>query len=936
MDRAGRRVDVFVSHAGKDLAWAEWAAWQLQEAGYRVELADWDWPAGTDMMLRLSQALDRAERVLALVSESYLETGTDTRGAWTALLAGADGDSARLVPAYLEPLPDERIPALLRPLRSCRLHDLDEDAAVRALNDALAWPRRPQAAPGFPGSAPRAAVHHDSGSAPRLPVASPGTWQAPGRNPHFVGRDGVMAELRTTLRDNPGAVVVQALHGFSGIGKTQLAIEYVHRFASQYDTVWWVDAEQPDLIPTQLADLGTALLGTPPAADLTRAARSALEALRHRTGWLLVMDNAEDPDHVSRWLPAAGSGHVLITSRHPDWTDTATPLGVSVLSRAESVALLRGRVPELDVGQADGLSDDLGDLPLALAQAAGTLRTGMPVATYRDLLAGDAAHILDTGRPRSYPVTLSAAIGIGMARLRSTRPAAASLLLLCAFLAPEPVPATWFTGARGALTTLGVKATQDPLWPWSSLSDLTGLGLAVSDARGVTVHRLTQAVLRDGTAPDHADLVHADLAALLTANDPGDPDAPATWPRWARLLPHLAAITGAVLHEPSLRGLACRAARYLLVSGQAAAAREFTDGLHHRWTAVLGPDHEDTQVLGLHLGHAMHMLGHHRQAKEVNEAILERRRVLLGADDPGTLAAAQALAACLRPLGLHEQAAELDRHTLQVRRLLFGEDHPSTLVSAHDLAAGLRPLGRYEEARSLCEDTRERCLRVLGPDHPLTLVSAHDLAATLRGLKDFEGSRRLDEETLERRRRVLGVDHPHTLYSANGLAASLRGLGDFAGACRLDEETLERRRRVLGVDHPHTLYSANGLAASLRGLGDFTGARRLDEETLERRRRVLGVDHPHTLYSANGLAASLRGLGDFTGARRLDEETLERRRRVLGADHPHTLYSRYGLAASLRGLEDSERPASEQLASAQPASASGEPVESADEPSPGG
>lgn len=39
-------VDFFVSHAGRDQAWAEWVAWHLVEAGYTVELDSWDWAAG--------------------------------------------------------------------------------------------------------------------------------------------------------------------------------------------------------------------------------------------------------------------------------------------------------------------------------------------------------------------------------------------------------------------------------------------------------------------------------------------------------------------------------------------------------------------------------------------------------------------------------------------------------------------------------------------------------------------------------------------------------------------------------------------------------------------------------------------------------------------------------------------------------------------------
>src|SRR5690349_22823732 len=60
----GDRADFFVSHAGADRAWAEWAAWQLKQAGYAVELDVWDWAAGQNFIAAISDALDRCDRVV--------------------------------------------------------------------------------------------------------------------------------------------------------------------------------------------------------------------------------------------------------------------------------------------------------------------------------------------------------------------------------------------------------------------------------------------------------------------------------------------------------------------------------------------------------------------------------------------------------------------------------------------------------------------------------------------------------------------------------------------------------------------------------------------------------------------------------------------------------------------------------------------------------
>jgi len=181
--------------------------------------------------------------------------------------------------------------------------------------------------------------------------------------------------------------------------------------------------------------------------------RAAVLADLHQRGrWLLVFDNAENPADLAGWLPG-GSGHVLITSRERAWAERAAPVEVDVLARAESVAILRGRVAGLGAADADRLADRLGDLPLAVAQAAGFMtETGMPAAEYLDLLATQAGTLLDQAAPGSaYPRSLAAVTRLAVDRLDREDPAAAQLASVCAFLAPEPVPDDLFTSPHPAL-----------------------------------------------------------------------------------------------------------------------------------------------------------------------------------------------------------------------------------------------------------------------------------------------------------------------------------------------------------------------------------------------------------------------------------------------------------------------------------------------------
>ena len=229
-----------------------------------------------------------------------------------------------------------------------------------------------------------------------------------------------------------------------------------------------------------------------------------LAELRERGRWLLVFDNAENPADVTPWLPGGG-GHVLITSRERGWAEVAAPVEVDVLARAESVAILQDRVAGLAEADADRLAAELGDLPLAIAQAAGFMaETGMAAAEYLGLLRTRAGQLLDQGAPGSYPRSLAAATQLIADRLAGEDPAAAELASLCAFLAPEPIPEDLFTGAASELPGELAARAADPLAWRQTLARLARQSLARIDHRGLQMHRLTQAILRDRLTPDQA------------------------------------------------------------------------------------------------------------------------------------------------------------------------------------------------------------------------------------------------------------------------------------------------------------------------------------------------------------------------------------------------------------------------------------------------
>src|SRR3954469_24289403 len=213
---SGRATDFFISHAGRDTGWAEWLAWQLHEAGYTVELDVWDWAPGQDFVARMETALKRADRLLAVCTEAYFSStfgGAELRAAFAGP-AAAGGRIGRIVPVLVEPI---TLPPLYASLIPLDLTGLDETAAAARLRARLAG-GRPTGPPSFPRE------EAPSGDRPGVAGAAPAVWKVPPRNPRFTGRDGMLAELRRRLGAGEATLVVQALYGLGGVGKTQLAI----------------------------------------------------------------------------------------------------------------------------------------------------------------------------------------------------------------------------------------------------------------------------------------------------------------------------------------------------------------------------------------------------------------------------------------------------------------------------------------------------------------------------------------------------------------------------------------------------------------------------------------------------------------------------------------------------------------------------------------
>ena len=661
----GQRTDFFVSYTGADVAWAEWLAWELEAAGYRVLIQAWDFGAGSDFVTEMRRATARAERTLAVLSPAYVASGFAIAEWNAAFAADPTGEGRKLVPVrVVDFVPDG--------LDATRVYiDLVGLGEIAARQRLLAAVRTGRAKPATPPPFP------NTSSAPApFPGGLPAIWNVPARNPNFAGRDDELDKLRVALGAGAAEVAVLAVSGLGGVGKTQLAIEHAWRRAADYDLVWWVPAELAAAVPGSLAALAESL-GVP--TDDPEAVTDLLHAeLARRQRWLVVFDNAEDPASIGRYLPPGGAGRVLVTSRNPAWRSRGFALDLDVWARDEAVAFLLARTGS-DKESAGSVADELGLLPLALEQAGAYVEeTGMSLGTYRELLSSRRGRVLERGTPAFYRATVATTFGLAYDRAAALSPSAAQMLGTCAFLAPEDIPTE-------------LVATVDPVADEDALGTLRRLALVRRQGDSLAVHRLVGDIVRGRLSTAEAATRAGDAVAALRRAFPNPAQDHSSWPRSARLLPHVLAVADHTPATAELASLLNAAGIYLSSRVQILSAQEVLERALRIMEAAYGPDHPEVARPLNNLGLVLRVLGDLGAAREHQERALRINEAAYGPDHPDVARTLNNLGLVLRALGDLGGAREHQERALRINEAAYGPDHPDVAPRSATSASSCGP-----------------------------------------------------------------------------------------------------------------------------------------------------------------------------------------------------------------------------------------------------
>ncbi|WP_433332882.1 FxSxx-COOH system tetratricopeptide repeat protein [Spirillospora sp. CA-294931] len=711
----------------------------------------------------------------------------------------------------------------------------------------------------------------------------PVSWNVPRRNPDFTGRGALLDRLAERLGEASGlSPPACVLHGMGGVGKSQLSREFAHRFAARFTGVWWIDASHSFSAARGLAELADRL--ALPTEDAPHRIRLLWDELARRGRWLLIYDNAENEEDLRAWWPAPGVGGVLVTSRTSTWR-LAEPVQVPAFTRAESIAFLR-RMTGGRTDEAARVAGELGDLPLALAQAAAYVtRNHASWGSYAEILRDAPARLMHLNSPADYLGTAATTWSVSMTRVEEERPEGADLLRLCAFLDPDRIPRGIVRSGTPGLPPALRRLAEDHVVYDQAIGALAEYALIDATPEALSVHPLVQKMIHESITDPDGWLTAA--ARLLARCFPDRPRLPATWEECGDLLPHVAAIARhprAMDAAPAEISEAChRAAAYLEVRDQHEQALELLGHALAFRERAFGPSSREYAETLTSRGEVECYLGHHTAAVTTARAALA---VLEDGDDlPASLPTLRLLGRALTETGRPCEAVGVLERAARIGADAFGDADARTAELYARLAYALWRAGDLRSAQETYRDA-DRVWQAArsAPDRERT-VAYRWHAAVLCDLGEHTRARSVAERAIRMARGLYGPDHVETVRAEETFGIVLAASGEPDEGVRLQRRAVRFLRRSYPV--PVVVAGAlTALARSLLRAGRPAEARAAAEEA-----HALYVGRHGTMshvYNAGALAAlgaALSRLGKPRQARRRLEEARAIYEEAAGPDH---------------------------------------------------
>ncbi|WP_460062817.1 FxSxx-COOH system tetratricopeptide repeat protein [Streptomyces sp. YKOK-I1] len=739
---------------------------------------------------------------------------------------------------------------------------------------------------------------------PRFPGLRPAVWNLSMRNAGFVGRTDQLDALRRGF-DLSGADYSppQVLCGLTGVGKWEIASEYAHRFASQYDLVWSVPAATAEGIQDSLTRLARKINGRSAGRRSSEDWQTLLDDLRQGRHpelrrWLLVFDGAVDQQAIQDYIPTGGTGHVLITSTHMEWASQYTRHLVAPFTPEESLALLSQRLHGPSDEELLRLAERLGHLPIAEVAAAAVLRTcPQDIDPYIE--------VLDSGQTASQEAVLPEyrdfvhVCRLAYDDLREQCPAAARLLDLCAFLSPNGVgmnvvQSDWMVSL---LKPFDPELGDSAFTLYRHLNLLGKQALAVQDLPSQTlrIHRVVQDLVRGWMSEEEQVSTRAKALEILASMVPNDLERhlPKHHDTFTELDKHVL-VSGAVdSPDPEVHRWLVSQVYHRWMSNDWKGARELGERVLERWRQNLGPEHLMVLRMESQLGAACRLLGDHGTALALTtHATATLRRT--GSSEADALLARRGYAADLRAAGRFQEAFDEDRGTFSGLQNAIGENANGTLAASHNLALSKFYMESVEAAvrqEQQAHERREQSASDKEPDPKQWMSYAH-LGTYYRELGELDLSERYLTEARNHLNKLLDPHSHHTLGAVASLGMTMVRQGDVLHGLPLLKDAYVAYRDRWGEEHPRTMSCRMSLAIGLHAQGRNADAVAYTQDVLDHYAGMYGDDHPFTGICRSNLAMYLLACGAAEEAHEHAGKAVLQLKSTFDRRHRYTLVAR--------------------------------------------
>jgi tetratricopeptide (TPR) repeat protein len=645
------------------------------------------------------------------------------------------------------------------------------------------------------------------------------------------------------------------------------AVEYAYRShdLGRYTHTLWVNAASEETIIASFVSIANMLPSLTAHEEMDQ--RKIVEAVKHwlehcKERWLLIFDNADEVTLVRDYLPQAGNGSILLTTRaHAVGGLGATSVEVETMGFLEGTQLLLRRAQRFEhasdeeINQAGNIVVALDHFPLALDQAGAYIEeTQCSFLDYLDLYRTHRQDLLaKRGMPATdYPYSVATTWLLSFQKVEQANPATAELLCLCSFLAPDRIPEELLKDGKAYWPASLHQAVADPLLFQQLIADLLKFSLVkrLVEEHALSIHRLVQAVQRDRMGREMQRQWAERVVRAINSVFPRDPQNMAVWPQCLRYLDQAQACHALIEY-------------YELVFVEAASVLKRT---------------------GLYLNdHALYAI-----AEPLYQRALAIDTHTYGTEHPVVATDLNNLATLYKNQGRYSEGEPLLKHALAIDEQQSGKTHPDTATSLNNLAVLYESQGRYGEAELLYQRALKIREQQLGKTHPNTVTSLNNLALLYKTQGKYAEAESLLKRALSIREQQLGASHPNTAISLNNLALLYKTQGKYAKAEPLYVRALAIYEQQLGAEHPDTAQSLNNLAALYYTQGKYGQAEPLLKRALSIREQQLGAEHLDTAQSLNDLAALYSIQGKYGQAEPLLKRALSIREQQLGVEHPDT------------------------------------------------